>query len=135
MKKGFLLNSQISHTISQMGHMDELTIGDAGLPIPETTQRIDLALSKGVPSFLDVLRAVLSELKVQTVIMAQEIETSSQIMHFDILKIIEEYEKDIEIIYIPHKQFKERTGQSKAVIRTGEFTPYSNVILVSGVVF
>ena len=135
MKKGILLNSEISYTISQMGHTDELTISDAGLPIPETTQRIDLALSKGVPSFLDVLRAVLSELKVQTVIMAQEIETSSQIMHFDILKIIEEYEKDIEIIYIPHKQFKKRTSQSKAVIRTGEFTPYSNVILVSGVIF
>lgn len=135
MKKGFLLNSQISFTISQMGHMDELTIADAGLPIPASAERIDLAISEGVPSFLDVLRAVLSEQKVQTVILAQEIETYSKSMHFDILKMVEEHEKDIEIIYIPHQEFKKRTNQSKAVIRSGEFTPYSNIILISGVVF
>ena len=118
-----------------MGHMDELTIADAGLPIPASAERIDLAISEGVPSFLDVLRAVLSEQKVQTVILAQEIETYSKSMHFDILKMVEEHEKDIEIIYIPHQEFKKRTNQSKAVIRSGEFTPYSNIILISGVVF
>jgi D-ribose pyranase len=135
LNKNFLLHSEISYTLSKMGHMDELTISDAGLPIPDTTQRIDLALSKGIPSFIDTLKAVLSEQKVQTVVLASEIKTSSPDMHNNILKAIHEYEKNLEILYITHEQFKERTTMSKAVIRTGEFTPYSNIILVSGVVF
>ncbi len=118
-----------------MGHMDELTIGDSGLPIPNTTKRIDLAISRGIPSFIDVLRAVLSEQKIQAIIMAEEIKDFSPNMHEDILETIKEFESDAKILYIAHEDFKERTSKSKAVIRSGEFTPYANVILVSGVVF
>ena len=42
---------------------------------------------------------------------------------------------DIPISHIPHKDFKRRTFEAKAIVRTGEFTPYANVILISGVVF
>lgn len=135
MKKGFLLNSEISSIISHMGHMDELTIGDAGLPIPSSAQRIDLSVFEGVPSFLDVLRGVLSEQKVEGIVLAEEIKEASPEMHGRILKLVEEFEDEFSVTYLPHEGFKERTRESKAVIRTGEFTPYTNVILVSGVVF
>lgn len=135
MKKGILLNSQISYTISKMGHMDELTISDAGLPIPSDIERIDLALSQGIPSFLDVLKAVLSEQKIETVVMAKEIEKASPLMHHNIISVIKDANVNTNVLYISHNDFKERTAKSKAVIRTGEFTPYSNIILVSGVVF
>jgi D-ribose pyranase len=36
---------------------------------------------------------------------------------------------------MPHEAFKEKTHEAKGIIRTGEFTPYANVIFVSGVVF
>lgn len=135
MKRNFLLNSDISSVVSQMGHMDELTIGDAGLPTPDECPRIDLAVFEGVPSFLDVLRATLSEQKVQEIVMASEIKEVSPEMHSRILKIVQEFEDDFNITYIPHSEFKNRMKNSKAVIRTGEFTPYSNIILISGVVF
>jgi D-ribose pyranase len=135
MKKGFLLNSEISSVISQMGHMDEITIGDAGLPIPSGTYRIDLSVFEGVPSFLDVLRGVLSEQKVEGLVMAEEIRETSPEMHSRILKLVEEFEDKFSITYIPHEDFKKRTVESKAVVRTGEFTPYTNLILISGVVF
>ena len=51
MKKGTLLNSEISYLISRLGHTDAIVVGDAGLPIPDSTQRIDLALTHGVPGF------------------------------------------------------------------------------------
>jgi len=135
MKKGFLLNSEISSVISQMGHMDEITIGDAGLPIPSGTYRIDLSVFEGVPSFLDVLRGVLSGQKVEGLVMAEEIRETSPEMHSRILKLVEEFEDKFSITYIPHEDFKKRTVESKAVVRTGEFTPYTNLILISGVVF
>lgn len=72
MKKTMLLNSAVSFVIAKMGHMDMLTIGDAGLPVPEGTERIDLALKPGIPPFLDTLEAILTELKVQKVTVAAE---------------------------------------------------------------
>ena len=58
MKKNGILNADISRVLSYMGHTDTLAIGDCGLPIPEDTERIDLALKPGVPSFMEVLTEV-----------------------------------------------------------------------------
>ena len=135
MKKAFLLNSEITETIAKMGHTDSLVIGDAGLPIPDGTKRIDLAVSKGIPGFMPVLEAVLSEQKVEKIILAEEIKAASPQMHEAILKACKEAEPNLEIEYVSHEEFKATTQHSKAVVRTGEFTPYANVILVSGVVF
>ncbi|HZW03833.1 MAG TPA: RbsD/FucU domain-containing protein, partial [Anaerolineaceae bacterium] len=41
--------------IATLGHQDQLVIADAGLPIPDSTTRIDLALTAGVPTFLQTL--------------------------------------------------------------------------------
>ena len=131
MKKTTLLNSNISSVISEMGHTQTLTIGDAGLPIPFGTERIDLAVVKGLPSFLDVLDAVLTELCVERIVLAEEIKTANPEMEAEILKRF----PGITVDYVPHVEFKEQTEESVAVIRTGEVKPYSNVILVSGVTF
>lgn len=139
MKKGVLLNSQLSYVISDLGHTESLTIGDAGLPVPENVEKIDLAVRKGIPDFLSVLSAVLSELRVEKVIMAEEIKSASSELHQKIVERINEMEEKesirVEIEYVSHQTFKSRTQESRAVVRTGEFTPYANVILVSGVVF
>lgn len=47
MKKGTVLNSEISSVISRLGHTDTLVVCDAGLPIPNSTTRIDMALTRG----------------------------------------------------------------------------------------
>ena len=54
MKKGTVLNSEISAVISRLGHTDTLVVCDAGLPIPHSTARIDMALTQGVPTFMQV---------------------------------------------------------------------------------
>jgi ABC-type ribose transport system, auxiliary component len=131
MKKGRLLNSSLSAVVAKMGHKQHLTIGDAGLPIPPETTRIDLAVSSGVPTFLDVLDATLSELCVEKIILAEEIKEHNPQIHTDIL----ERTNGVEIEYVPHEQFKAITASSRAIVRTGETTPYANVILVSGVTF
>jgi D-ribose pyranase len=131
MKKAVLLNSALSGVISRMGHMDTLTIGDAGLPVPNGPERIDLAVVKGIPTFLDVLKATLTELQVQRVTIASEMKEKNA----ELYQIMKQLFADIEIVEVPHEQFKRLTAASKAVVRTGECRPYANVILESGVTF
>ena len=139
MKKSALLNSELSYVVANMRHKDMLVIGDAGLPVPDQADQIDLAVTKGIPDFLTVLGTVLTELRVEKVILADEIRETSGNLHKDILKLIEYYQDEekikIAIDYIPHEAFKAKTADSKTVVRTGEFTPYANIILISGVVF
>jgi D-ribose pyranase len=131
MKKTHLLNTALSETISMLGHLDTLVIGDAGLPIPPGPRRIDLAVTGGVPGFLDTLKAVLSEMQVQSIVLASEMpERSPQIMEG-----IQALLPGVPVEFVPHEEFKCRTCNAKAMVRTGEFTPYANVILVAGVVF
>lgn len=131
MKKAVLLNQPISAVIAGMGHKDTLAIGDCGLPIPEGPVRIDLAVVKGLPTFLDVLDAVLEELCVEKVTIASEMKDVNPALY----AILQEKFAGKEIEEIPHEAFKEHTKTSKAVIRTGEYKPYANIILHSGVTF
>ncbi|WP_392559869.1 D-ribose pyranase [Orbus mooreae] len=139
MRKGSLLNSSICQTISKLGHTDAITIGDAGLPIPDSTHRIDLALTKGIPSFLQVLNIVVTEMQVEKVILAEEIKQYNPAIYTQIIEQITLLEQSqhnqIVIEFMSHEQFKVATANSKAIIRTGECTPYANIILQSGVTF
>jgi len=131
MKKGMLLNSEISKVIAEMGHTDIIAIADSGLPIPVNVKRIDIALTKGIPSLIDTLRVILSELYVEEAILAEEI----ILKNLELYNITKRTLKEIPIKLISHEEFKKQITFCKAVIRTGEQTPYANIILKSGVVF
>jgi D-ribose pyranase len=131
MKKIGILNSEISKVISELGHTDQIVICDAGLPVPEGVKRIDLALTPGVPSFFDALEAVLLEMQVERAVFAEELKQASP----ETLKRLETVLDGVERESVSHERFKQMTRQAKAVIRTGECTPYANVILQAGVIF
>ena len=77
MKKTKMINSELSYTISKVGHTDSLTIGDCGLPIPDETERIDLAVKFGVPTFMDVLKEVGDDMKIEKIVLAEEIKENN----------------------------------------------------------
>lgn len=131
MKKSNVINSELSTIIAGMGHMDWLSIGDAGMPVPMDTKKIDLALTKDIPSFMDVLKNVLSELEVQKIYLADEIKTKNP----EQLKAIKDTLPNILIEFIPHSDLKKNLSNCHAFVRTGEMTPFSNIILESGVTF
>lgn len=131
MKKHGILNSDISKVLSDLGHTDQITIGDAGLPVPEGVLKIDLALALSDPEFMKVFGLVLEDMVVEEMVLAKEIGVSNQKQ----LKQIKELAPMIPIHYLSHEEFKEQTKKSKVIIRTGEATPYSNVILQAGVIF
>lgn len=131
MKKGSVLHPELSYRIASMGHTDQLVIGDAGLPIPEHVERIDLALVKNVPTFVQTLEAILTELEVESAVVADEIREKNP----EVLAAIKKALPNLEIQFVPHEIFKEMTFDAKAVVRTGECSPYANIILKSGVTF
>ena len=139
MKKGVLLNANISMAVAQMGHTDALVIADAGLPIPESGWRIDMALTHGVPSFMQVVESVGAELCVERAVLAEEIKTHNPAVHGEFLHYIqtlgETQGKAIALEYVSHEAFKALTHGATAVVRSGECSPYANVIFYAGVVF
>lgn len=133
MKKAGILNSDISRVLSYMGHTDCIAIGDCGLPVPDEVERIDLALTFGEPTFMRTLEIVAADMKVEKIVLAEEIKEQNPA----VLSAVEALfaGQEIEVEFVPHTEFKNRTHECKAVIRTGETTPYANIILQSGCIF
>jgi D-ribose pyranase len=131
MKKSGILNPEICKVVAQMGHFDLLAICDAGMPIAECVTRIDVSVKQNIPSFIDVLDAVLNDLEIQKVFIAKEMESRNQKQY----SRVKERFRHTEIKEICHEEIKTMLSSVRAVIRTGEFTPYSNIILESSVVF
>lgn len=127
MKRGKLLNADLSGLVAAMGHGDLIVIGDAGLPVPPGVRLIDLAVTGGVPGIFDVLDALLSELVVERSALATEAS--------DDLASAFRSRSIGEVRTVSHDDFKQLTRQARAVVRTGEFTPYANICLWSGVAF
>ena len=131
MKKHGVLNSEIASVLASLGHTDTIVIADCGLPIPDGVKRIDLAVEIGKPSFLDVLQVVADDMAIEKVTLAEEVINNNAEVNKEIeLKLI-----GPAFEYVSHEQFKEHTKKAKAIIRTGEATPYANVILHAGVIF
>lgn len=131
MKKNGILNSEISKILADLGHTDQIMIGDCGLPIPQGVKKIDLALEIGEPKFIDVLGIVLKEMQVEKYILADEVKEKNR----EQLKDIQTHMGDIQVEWLSHEELKQQSQNVKAIIRTGEATPYSNIILQSGVIF
>ena len=133
MKKAGILNSDISRVLSYLGHTDTICIGDCGLPIPDEVERIDLALCFGEPTFMRTLEIVAGDMKIEKIVLATEIKEQNK----EVLNQIETLfaGQNIEVEFVPHTELKAQTKSCKAVIRTGETTPYANIILQSGCIF
>jgi D-ribose pyranase len=131
LKKIGVMNKEISDVIAGMGHKDKIMICGSAFPIPGNTRRIDLALEPGLPAFLDVLRVVLKELKVEEIMIAKETLEKSPQRFQEMTAMF----PGIEPKVISQVEVKQISTEVKACIRTGECTPFSNIILISGVTF
>ncbi|WP_210639549.1 D-ribose pyranase [Pseudomonas sp. Tri1] len=134
MKKTPLLNVALSRLIASLGHGDKVVIGDAGLPVPPGVELIDLALTHGIPDFVSTLKVVLSEMQVERHVLAEEIFdkqpsalTTLEVLHAEGALGTRER--------VSHEQFKILSREARAIIRTGECSPYCNIVLIAGVTF
>jgi D-ribose pyranase len=128
MKKGGILHPGICELLAATGHTDYITISDRGFPVPAGPRRIDLALVDDVPTVLDVLRAVAAEWSLDRVIITQEMIHVSPNRVAEIRAIVGE----VPVQVLSHLEFKHLAATATGTIRTGDTTPYANIIIVSG---
>ena len=131
MKKRGFLSAPVAELIALMGHTDRLVVCDAGFPVPPHVSRIDLAITRNLPSLLDVLRVLLDDLAVEHFILAEELQEAQPRRYAEIVELLPGVPHDL----IPHADFKRAAHDARAVVRTGDFVPYSNILLVAGVVY
>lgn len=131
MRREGLLHARLAAVIAGMGHGDVLVIADCGLPVPQGVECIDLAVSPGVPAFLDVLAAVSGDLVAERFVLADELLARDAVLPIAIRALF----PDASESHCSHEEFKRLTQTAAAIIRTGEFTPYANVALIGGVAF
>jgi D-ribose pyranase len=130
-KKSGVLHAELSRLIASMGHGDLLVIGDAGLPAPPGVPCIDLAVRCGLPPMLQVIRTVAEELQVEEFVVADESLARDEALPAALRELF----PDARFRHISHRELKRLSERARAVVRTGECTPYYNVILASGVTF
>ncbi len=134
MKKTPLLNIALSRVIASMGHGDVLMIVDAGMPVPPGVELIDLAVTRGVPDFLSVLNTVLAEMQVHSHVLAEEMRVR-QPPSLAALDTLIATGSLGEQRLVSHEALKLLSRSARAIVRTGECQPYTNIALVAGVVF
>jgi D-ribose pyranase len=115
-----------------MGHTDSVVIADCGLPVPDGVECIDVSIALNMPGFFDVLDSVLADFKVERAVFASESASHNAAV---VERIAQMSSAGIDVEQVPHETFKQRSRLAKAIIRTGECSPYANVILHSGVIF
>ncbi len=134
MQKIGILNSDIAKVLADLGHTDRICIGDCGLPVPAGVSKIDLALRLGEPQFIEVVKEVAKYMEIQSIYVAPELQKENPLQWKALHEVFPEDQVEW-VVLSSHESFKHETRSCKTMIRTGEITPFSNVILESGVIF
>lgn len=131
MKPKGLLQAELQGILASVGHTQTIVISDAGLPVPRGVKVIDLALTAGVPDFMQVLEAILPECVFESCTVAEEIKEKNPMMLHRIQALV----GNMPVHFVPHEDFKQMSRDSLCIVRTGETSPYSNIMMVGGVNF
>ncbi len=137
MKNKGIIHPDLNYHISCLGHYDGFAICDAGLPIPSHIPRIDLAWKYQEPQFLPVIQGIFDEICIEYIVFAKEFYEHQSSLYLKTAQYLQMQAKltDNAIKYISHEDFKQQLNQLKFIVRTGETTPYANIIIHSGVDF
>ena len=129
MKELGIINRGIAKIISEQGHQDLLMVCDAGFAIPKNIEVIDISLKENSPMVIDTLVVLKKYFSIEKMILAKQTQETNPTFFKN---LTETFDDNIEIEIMKHKELKVVSQNVKAVIRTGDFTAYANVILVSG---
>lgn len=129
MKKSGIINAGLAGELARLGHADLVVVCDAGLPIPRGPAVADLAFRLGTPSFEAVLSGLIEELVIEGATGDEETRTQNPAT-YELLR-----GRFPDVTLVPHEELQRMVAGAKLVVRTGEATPYSNVVLRCGVPF
>lgn len=129
MKEVGIVNRDLAAAISKQGHTDLLMVVDAGFAIPNGVEVIDISLGENKPMVLEVLAELNKFFSVEKMLIAHQTKNVSPSLYTSICK---SFGENVPVETVEHSVIREMSKTVKTVIRTGDFTAYGNVILVSG---
>ncbi len=128
MFKTGILNPHINSLLSRVRHTNTLVIADRGFPFWPMIETVDISLIDGIPTVLDVLRAIRTNFVVGKAWMADEfLKTNSE----EVRQAFAESLSGIPLVHEPHVDFKRRVPLAIGLIRTGDTIQYANLVLES----
>lgn len=129
MKEIGILNRGVAKVISEQGHHDLLMVCDAGFATPKDVEVIDISIKVNQPRVIDFLNELKKFFSVEKIILADQTKKTNPSYFKEIISV---FDNKPEVETIDHRELKQLSESVKAIIRTGDFTAYANVILVSG---
>lgn len=131
MKRGSILNAELSKAIAMMGHGDLFMVCDAGFPIPLDRWRIDLAVTRNIPDLYTVLDLVIAELSVEKVLYADMLQEYNQPLLQRLRELFTGTGAEMEAV--PNERvLGDMARDAKVIVRTGAFNPWGNIGLICG---
>lgn len=128
MKRTGILHGQLAGELAALGNQDLFMICNAKIAIPRDVSVVDLALEAGIPTILQVLEAILRESCVEYYFITEELKEEQQEIYSKIHSTLHIAKEETA----PNIGFKSYVRNIKFAVRTGDMTPYGNIILRAG---
>lgn len=125
MKRQRVINQPLSEALAGLGHGDTFLLCDAGFPIPNHMKRIDLALYFGIPNMKQSLKAILDEIIVQKVVIAEEMKN----LNGEGRDFVKSTFKNQELVEVSQETLVKLAQNAKFIVRCGEVGYYSNILM------
>lgn len=132
-----IISPELLKILMEMGHSDEIVIGDGNFPAAGIAKRLVRCDGHSVPAILDaILKLMPLDTYVDAPVALMEVVPGDPVVPViwdEYREIIKKYQ-DVKIEYVERFAFYDRAKEAYAVVTTGETALYANVILKKGVV-
>jgi L-fucose mutarotase len=135
-----IISPELLKILHEMGHGDDLVIGDANYPAASNGKRLIRCDGHGVPQLLDaILQFYPLDSYVDHPVSLMQVasgDTTVPEIHEDIKSVVSRYEErgDKVIEYVERFAFYERTRKAYAIVATTERKLYGCMIIKKGVI-
>ena len=133
-----VISPELLKILHEMGHSDEIVIGDGNFPAASNAKRLVRADGHGVPELLDaILQLFPLDTYVEAPVMLMQVTPGDDVdpvIWKEYRKIVDKHQDDVNFEEIERFAFYERARNAYAIVATGESALYANVILKKGVV-
>ncbi len=130
MRPNRILHPGLAKALAECGHTDIILVTDAGFPIPEDANRIDLGYYAGQADVLDLLRMLREEIFIEEVAFATEVKTHHPHLYHNVQEIFTG--SGAVFKGTTHEDLVEKIApQAKVIIRSGSLNAWANFALVA----
>lgn len=133
-----IIPPELLKILDEMGHGDEIVIGDGNFPAASNAKRLVRCDGHGVPELLDAILQLLPlDTYVDSPVMLMQVTPGDDVdpvIWKDYRKIVDKHQDNVAFTEIERFAFYERARDAYAIVATGESALYANVILKKGVV-